>query len=521
MLNKSEVTKIARTTRDSSGLAGAEAARPLLSMGELSAPALTKHPAPVFLSILALYAATRLWDLTSYGLFSDEIFSVWIASNSWPEMIPLIVEDVVHPPLFYILLKLWGSAGGHSLLWLKLFPVVISVAAIIPFYLLCRELRLAPAAVNLALALMAVNEYLITYSQDLRMYSLVMMFTLTSLWLFARLFNSPHSSLNLHACLMIANLLLVYTHYYGWLIVGVEFLFLLLWGRGKLKAFSVALAVLILCFIPWAYLASQASVKKGGLVANLGWNSRPTFGDLAWFYQILNGPLSYHLKTFGTPLVRVLFGFPMLVWGWQIYKRRRAGASAQRVIFTWLALLSFLPALIAFAASHLMTQSVWGLRFLIIIVPSYLLFVSIAALRLRPEWLRAFTASLIMVWAAVCGFAQLNNRDKVSWEPLVTQMIQAEPARATVTKVYTEKGNAGTTVQYYLNQANEARFEVVYIDHYTEPQEDHFWVAYLQYAFEPDPPPQKVLAERGYEIGDSIKAEAAGHKVFLFPVWRR
>jgi hypothetical protein len=347
-----------------------------------------------------------------------------------------------------------------------------------------------------------------------------MMLTLSSLWLFAKFFNSADRSLDVQAALFAANLLLVYSHYYGWLIIGVEFFFLILWNREKLLSFALAAAVIFALFIPWVYLVSHASIKKGGLVANLGWNSRPTFGDLVWFYQILNGPLSYRWQTFGTPVVRALFGLPILVWGWQIYKQRQVANGAQKIIFTWLVLLSFLPALIAFAASHLMTQSVWGLRFLIIVVPSYLLLVSIAALNLRPRWLRTLTAILILGWAAVCGLAQLNNRDKVSWEPLVRQMIQAEPAHASLTKVYTEKGNAGTTVQYYLNQANEARFEVVYVDYYTEPQEDHFWVVYLQYAFEAQPPPQEILTERGYKIGDSIKAEAAGHKVFLFPVWR-
>jgi 4-amino-4-deoxy-L-arabinose transferase-like glycosyltransferase len=519
MLNKSELNKTVITTPEPKSVPDSSARRLLLGRGP--EPRITKPFALVMFPILVVYIGTRLWDLTSYGLFSDEIFSIWVASNSWRELAALVVEDVVHPPLFYILLKLWVIAFGDSLLSVKLFPVLISVAAIVPFFMLCRELRLKGAAFNLALVLMAVNEYLITYSQDLRMYSLVMLMTVTSLWLFARFFNSPSHSTRLLAALFAANLLLVYTHYYGWLVIAIEFFFLLLWGRKNLLSFSIALAFLIACFIPWVYLVSHASIKKGGLVANLGWNSRPTFGDLIWFYQILNGPLSYRLKVFGTPLVRILFGFPVLAWAWQVYKQRRENNNSESSVFSWLALLSFLPALIAFAASHLLTQSVWGLRFLIICVPPYLLLVSIAALRLQTRWLRTVTTSLIISWAAVCGLAQLNNRDKVAWEPLVARMIEAEPVHPGITKVYTEKGNAGTTVQYYLNQAKETRFEVVYIDYYTEPQEDRFWVAYLEYAFEAQPPPQKVLAERGYVIGQSIQAEAAGHKVFLFPAYRR
>jgi uncharacterized membrane protein len=479
MLDKSELSEAVVTASEAVSVPPARVEPFSLGTGDLRAPRFTKLHAVAFLLILAVYIATRIWDLTLYGLFSDEIFSVWIAGNSWREMMALIVEDVVHPPFFYLLLKLWIGAGGSSLLWIKLFPVIISVAAIVPFCLLCRELRLKAATINFAFALMAVNEYLITYSQELRMYSLVMLLTLGSMWLFAKFFNSDGASFKLQAALFISNLLLVYTHYYGWLIVAIEFLFLLIWNRKKLPSFSLAFVFLIACFMPWIYLVAHASVKKGGLVANLGWNSRPTPGDLAGFYQILNGPLGYHWKLFGTPLVMLLFGFPILMWGWRVLKPVRANDRAQTVTFTWLVLLSFLPVFVAYIASHLMTQSVWGLRFLIISAPAYLLLVSIAALKLRPAWLQAATASLIIGWATACGFAQLNNRDKVSWEPLVMQMIQAEPAHPGVTKVYTEKGNAGTTVQYYLNQANEARFEVVYIDYYTEPQEDRFWVAYL------------------------------------------
>jgi hypothetical protein len=521
MLDSSNLSETVATASEAASPPGAQADECVLGAGDLQAAPFTKPFALAFFLILAVYVAARVWDLTSYGLFSDEIFSLWLAGSGWREMMAFAIEDVVHPPLFYALFKVWILAGGDSLLWIKLFPVAASVGAVIPFFLLCRELKLKAAAINLAFALMAVNEYLITYSQDLRMYSLLMLLTLLSMWLFAAYFNSPRPSSKAHAALLAANLLLVYTHYYGWLVVGAEFLFLLLWRRERLRPFSLALALMIACFLPWVYLVAHASVEKGGLAANLGWNSRPTFGDLAWFYQILNGPLAYHWKGFGTPLVRLLFGFPVLSWGWQALKQRRAADGSQTITLAWLALLSFLPALVAFAASHLMAQSVWGLRFLIIVAPAYLLLVSVAALRLRPNWLRAITAGLMIVWASLCGFAQLNNRDKVAWEPLVRQMIQAEAAHPGVMKVYTEKGNVGTTVQYYLNQANESRFEVVYIDRYTEPQEDRFWVAYLEYAFETQPAPQNVLAERGYEIGDSIRAEAAGHKEFLFPAWRR
>ena len=161
----------------------------------------------LFSLAVAVYIAARLWRLTSYGLFGDEIFSFQLASDTWGGLLHSAITDVVHPPLFYMLLKLWIAVGGNSLLWLKLFPVCFSVAVILPLVLLGRELEVSAIVITLTLWLMAVNEFLVNFSQELRMYSPLLFFTLLSMWLFARYFNSPPST-PLILALMFVNLLL-------------------------------------------------------------------------------------------------------------------------------------------------------------------------------------------------------------------------------------------------------------------------------------------------------------------------
>src|SRR5260370_28136155 len=162
--------------------AGEEPAAPS-SWGNLSGPgaraakggeAVAKFHIAALLLISGLFIAARLWRLTSYGLYGDEIFSLRLAGANWTELIGGVANDIVHPPLFYMLLKLWMGLGGNSVLWLKLFPALTSIASLVPFFLLCRELKLKPAAIELALGLIAVNAYLVYYSQELRMYSLLL-----------------------------------------------------------------------------------------------------------------------------------------------------------------------------------------------------------------------------------------------------------------------------------------------------------------------------------------------------------
>src|ERR1051325_7526101 len=150
-----------------------------------SAPSNT--PAAIFLAALViLFIAVRLWRLTSSCLWFDEIFSVHAARHNLPELFRFVAADLIHPPLFYLLLKIWIALGGESLLWLRLLPALLAMASIFPFVLLCRELNVSAMARNFALLLMAVNGYLIKYAQEVRMYSLLMLLSTCSLWLFVK-----------------------------------------------------------------------------------------------------------------------------------------------------------------------------------------------------------------------------------------------------------------------------------------------------------------------------------------------
>src|SRR5215210_6599078 len=176
-----------------------------------------------FALALALFIAARLWGLTKYSLWYDEIFSLIVADHGWGEMLSRVVRDVVHPPLFYATLKLWMDVGGGSVAWLRLLPALVAVASVLPLTLLCRELRLTSTQTNLALLLLALNGFLVDYAHELRMYSMLVFFTLASLALFVRLLRADGArQVRATAALCAVNVLLVYTQYFGWMIVGAE-----------------------------------------------------------------------------------------------------------------------------------------------------------------------------------------------------------------------------------------------------------------------------------------------------------
>src|ERR1044071_3160782 len=123
-----------------------------------------------FVLVAATYVAVRFWDLNATCLWFDEIFSVHAAEHSWNSILDFVVLDLIHPPLFYLILKMWIAVGGEGLFWLRSLPVLFSIVAIIPVLLLCRELRLGFWTTLLTFFLSAVNGSLIKYAQEVRMY---------------------------------------------------------------------------------------------------------------------------------------------------------------------------------------------------------------------------------------------------------------------------------------------------------------------------------------------------------------
>ena len=107
--------------------------------------------------VIIIYLWLRFWNLTEACLFFDEIFSLHAAGQSCGSMLWFVAQDLIHPPLFYILLKIWTGIGGDGLFWVRLFPLIFSVLGLAPFYLLSRELKLNDWPTVLAFLFLAVN----------------------------------------------------------------------------------------------------------------------------------------------------------------------------------------------------------------------------------------------------------------------------------------------------------------------------------------------------------------------------
>jgi hypothetical protein len=276
-------------------------------------------------------------------------------------------------------------------------------------------------------------------------------------------------------------------------------------------------------------MVTEAAIAKGGLAPNIGWNLRPGITDVAWFYMNLSGPISYRWDVYGWlypvllalyPALLILFILPVAVWLRHSLKGIREGSSPQATLFWLLSLFSFLPAAVSVVASHVLSHSVWGIRYLIISAPAFFILVAASVLRQPRGRLKTVTLVCLIFWSSLAGFTELRNRDRLVIEPIVRRMIEDEPRADREIIIYSDDGNVRNTVQYYVESANQPRFNTVYVRDIAEMKGDRFWVVSLKYRFDNTPTLQSSLAEMGYLVGDAYQAESSGHRVFLFPVQR-
>lgn len=208
------------------------------------------RPADLVLpALIGANLAVKLLWLGTNELSHDEPFTVMMAHRTWADLFGQLAGEN-NPPLHFVLMKLWAAVVPLDAAWLRVPSAVFSALTVWPLFLLARSLGGLRMALIAAL-LFTFNTHLFGLGHEVRAYSLFALLAVTATWQLWRMAHRQRRSGLWYAVVAIP---LVYTHFFGWLVVGLHLLFVLLLAdiRPARKRFLQVAGLVLVSYLPYA-----------------------------------------------------------------------------------------------------------------------------------------------------------------------------------------------------------------------------------------------------------------------------
>lgn len=327
----------------------------------------------LILCVVLFGFALRIFGLGLESYWNDEADSVSIAEK---DIVSLVAEmsERVNPPLYHIVLHFWVGVFGDTEMASRAFSVFVGVLSVALSFRIATTM-FSPAIGLMTAYLVAISRFHISYSQEARAYALTMMLTLASMYLFLKYLETPKHSILV--ALVLSNMLLGYTHYFGLFLILIQTLHVLVHYRSCRKIlaqWTLWHGFLLLLLAPMVPMVLYQIGWSGGL---------PHAAASSWdgFVKILNDLMGPHPII--TPILCALGIGAFLEWLLRLNVRPATRQTTGRLnhlplnihlknegfalLLTWIAV----PLLLSFAVNTVLPV-VTG-RNLIIILPALFL----------------------------------------------------------------------------------------------------------------------------------------------------
>ncbi len=288
----------------------------------------------VMVMILLLGAFLRFYNIDRNSLWADEIGQVIVATKNIQDLI-VGVSGHLSPPLDYLIMHFFLKFAPANELFIRIPAAIFGIASILFIFLLGKQLYSAKIGLISAF-LFAISPFDIYYSQEARMYSSFLFFTLVSFYTFIRFVETRKKYF---FPWILSGILLIYTHYFGFFVLLVQFIFLstkIIISR-KLKIgnidssfigrFIIGYIIIGLSFLYWLdiFLKQTHSGNRilwygmGGDWRNFFWKPMSTFSGIKiatlFIALILTIAIIYGLKNYfeSTVIIIIWILLPLLI----------------------------------------------------------------------------------------------------------------------------------------------------------------------------------------------------------------
>lgn len=384
----------------------------------------------LLLPILLLGTILRLIRLGQQSFWWDEVYSATLAAKSLVTVVPRFGQT---PTFYHILLHFWLYMGRSDAM-IRLFSVLSGVATLWAIYLLGKKLLDAKHGLLCAF-LMAISPFHIWYSQEARMYSLLILLSTASVMFFIRFLHRQRGWSGVWWVLTTA--LALYTHYYAAFILLFQVgFFLLFWPqyRSRLPQLILALAAIAVMVIPIFVLLFSGGRYAAVCAVGAGNNPLQTF-SIPYTFFVFSLGFSYgpsiselHMSTSWASvrpylpqlLPAVLLFAAIFILGLRSLRRQR-----KRLIFLLLYLV--VPIVGASLIALMLPRLSYNVRYVSMALPAYTLLLAgglLAPKRRLVRW-TLIVALVIVTFVSIYGYYRQDKYAKENYR-LAAQIVAAD-----------------------------------------------------------------------------------------------
>ncbi len=287
-------------------------------------------------------------------LSGDEPFTVYWSQRPLTELFAMLRTEN-NPPLYFLLIKAWSHLVPFTAAWLRVPSATFSALAVWPLFLL--GARLGGRAVGIVTVLLfTFSNYHFGFAHEVRSYALFTLLATTGMWLLVRRASIPNNGRQVMLGLSALNALMVYTHFFGWLAIGMQLLCVLLLPelRPLRRQFLLGMAITAVCYSPYAAIFAE---RAGTSVSQGTWVEVPPLEEL---YNMV-------WRWSNAPVLAVLFTVVIILGLW----RSKVRDPGMRLALLW----SFAPLLGMFLVSQCVPMFLD--RYLVYAAPGYCLLVAL------------------------------------------------------------------------------------------------------------------------------------------------
>ncbi|HVX92500.1 MAG TPA: glycosyltransferase family 39 protein [Candidatus Dojkabacteria bacterium] len=259
-----------------------------------------------YLAIILVVAFVLRWlEINKTSFWYDESFTGNTVQLPWKEMFVVIARDKVHPPLYYIITKLWGFIFGYSQDALRSLSIFWGMLTVALSYFIGKSLfddkkkdkKVFPLTCLILSAIFAISPFFIAYSIEARSYAFLTTMALLTSYTVIKYLDSKERKYLLLSILLGG--IMCFTHYLqlifivGLIMAALSYRYVYTEKGLNTKLLNSFLLISAVLIVTLAILPIKQILSSKGLEGSW-WVPNSRLDDLARvYYSYLMGVVRY------------------------------------------------------------------------------------------------------------------------------------------------------------------------------------------------------------------------------------